>query len=194
MKSLDLDTPLGTMLQALIAHRSAVVAAHTNLDSVQGGVNDILAAHLSLDHIAILQPSLHDAQCGLGRVGTLPSPAALGDLAASIKVGMAIPHVRYAGDPHLQVHHVALCSGSGSGMTAAFLRSDAQVFITGDVRYHDALEIEGHGRGVIDIGHFESEHIVLEALARRLTEQMTLRRLDVTVETCATERTPFRTI
>lgn len=194
LPALDLDTPLGAMLQALFAHRIAVLSAHTNLDSVAGGVNDVLASLLALEGITVLQPAAHDAQCGLGRIGRLSSPAALGDLAATIKAVMTLPHLRYAGDPRLPVHLAALCSGSGSSLTAAFLRSDAQVFITGDVRYHDALEILAHGRGVIDIGHYESEHIVLESLANRLAAQMAMRGLAVEVEACISESAPLRTI
>lgn len=194
LAALDLDTPLGRMLQTLVAERTALIAAHTNLDSVEGGVNDILAGTLMLDSVAILQPSPHDARCGLGRIGSLSKPMALGDLAAAIKTRMALPDLRFAGDPTLRIHHVALCSGSGSSLIEAFLGTEAQVFVTGDVRYHDAREIEAHGRGVIDIGHYASEHVVLEVLARRLADHITERGLAVAVEVCSSERAPFQTI
>jgi len=44
LRSLDLDTPIGGLLQELLRQHIAVISAHTNLDSVQGGVNDILAS------------------------------------------------------------------------------------------------------------------------------------------------------
>lgn len=192
--ALDLDTPLGAMLQTLITDRVALVSAHTNLDSVQGGVNDVLAGRLNLEAVSVLQPSPHDGQCGLGRIGRLAKPVSLGDLALAFKQAMALPSLRFAGDPKLPVQQVALCSGSGSGLIDAFLQTDAQVFATGDVRYHEAREIEAHGRGVIDIGHYESEHIVLEALARRLTEEITRGGWAVAVQVCTTERAPFQTV
>ena len=68
------------------------------------------------------------------------------------------------------------------------------MFVTGDVRYHDAREIEAHGRGVIDIGHYASEHIVLEALAQQLAGHITARGLAVAVEACTSESAPFQTI
>lgn len=194
LPALDLDTPLGAMLQALVTDRLALISAHTNLDSVKGGVNDILAGMLRIDPVTPLQPSLHDAQCGLGRIGSLTAPTALWDLAAVVKKRMALPSLRFAGDPTLQVHQVALCSGSGSSLIEAFLNTGAQVFVTGDVRYHDAREIEAHGRGVIDIGHYESEHIVLEVLAGQLREHLNARGLTVAVEACAGESAPFQTI
>ncbi len=194
LMTLDIDGPMGRILEALFEHRIAVIAAHTNLDAVHGGVNDVLASLLAMDDMALLQPSERDPSCGLGRVGRIASRSSLAELAVVIKDRMALPHVRFAGSPELQVSRVALCSGSGSSLIGAFLASDAEVFITGDVRYHDAREIEAHGRGVVDVGHFESEHIILDVLTNKLTEQMISRGMDVRVEACGGERAPFTTI
>jgi dinuclear metal center YbgI/SA1388 family protein len=194
LRILDIDEPLGRTLEALLVNRIAVIAAHTNLDAVRGGVNDVLASQLEMGDVAILQPSERDASCGLGRIGRISTPSTLGELAAMIKNRMGLPHIRFAGSPELQVRRVALCSGSGSSMLAAFLASEAEVFITGDVRYHEAREIEAHGRGIVDVGHFESEHIILDVLTDKLTEQMVARQLDVSVEACVGERAAFQAI
>lgn len=194
LRALDLDTPLGRVLHELLRHNIAVISAHTNLDSVQGGVNDILASFLAVDHLTVLQPIQENAYCGLGRIGNLAVRTTLANLAAEIKSRMRIPHIRFAGDPQLPVHRVALCSGSGSSLLKAFLASDAQLYITGDVRYHEAREVEAHGRGVIDIGHYESEHIILESFAKQLAGQMSAGGLDIVVEACLCEQAPFKTI
>ena len=194
LRTLDFDAPIGRTLEALLVNRIAVIAAHTNLDAVRGGVNDVLASQLEMDDVAILQPSERDASCGLGRIGRIPTPITLGELAAGIKNRMGLPHIRFAGSPELKVRRVALCSGSGSSMMGAFLASEAEVFITGDVRYHEAREIEAHGRGIVDVGHFESEHIILDVLTDKLTEQMVARQLDVSVEACVGERAAFQAI
>ena len=194
IRTLDLDTPLGDTLRELMIHRIAVIAAHTNLDSVQGGVNDILASFIPLEEVAVLQPVDQDEFNGMGRIGTLTVPKSLGDLATMIKTSMGISAVRLAGDPDLMVRRVALCSGSGSSLMGAFLKSGADVYITGDVRYHDAREIEANGRGIIDIGHYESEHIVLDSLAALLSDRLESKGLDVVVTACQDEQTPFRSI
>jgi len=194
LRVLDLDTPLGRILEVLFAQRIAVIAAHTNLDAVPGGVNDVLASYLPLEEVCMLLPADHDSDGGMGRVGRLVDRTSLEELGAYLKTRMALPHIRFAGDPQLKVRRVALCSGSGSSMVGAFLASDADVFVTGDVRYHDAREIESHGRGVIDVGHFESEHIILDVLTQKLAEQMIARGLEVCVEACAVERPPFQTL
>ena len=194
IRTLDLDTPQGVVLQELIANQIAVITAHTNLDSVQGGVNDVLAALLTLEEVTVLQPADPTDLSGLGRLGNLEMPITLGDLATMLKTRLGLTAVRYAGNPELTARRVALCSGSGSSMIEAFIKSGADVFITGDVRYHDAREIEFHGRGVIDIGHFESEHIVLESLATQLTDRLAAQGLKVTVSACQDETAPFRTV
>jgi len=194
LRALDLDTPLGEILQELMRHQIAVISAHTNLDSVQGGVNDILASFLAVDGLTVLQPAAEDVDCGLGRIGSLPARTTLADLATEIKARLAIPHIRFAGDPQLPVHRVALCSGSGSSLLKTFFTSGAQVYITGDVRYHDAREVEAHGLGVIDIGHYESEHIILESFAKQLADQMRADGLDISVEACLCEQPPFTTV
>jgi dinuclear metal center YbgI/SA1388 family protein len=194
LRFLDLDTPLGNMLQDLCVHRIAVIAAHTNLDSVRGGVSDILSSSLEIEHTTVLQPSKQGDDCGLGRIGNLAATMRLDELSTAIKSRLALPFVRFAGNPDLVVRRVALCSGSGSSLIEAFLASDAQVFITGDVRYHDARTIEWHGQGVIDIGHYESEHIILDTIAAQLAERITGAGLKATVAACQSERAPFTTI
>ena len=54
--SLRQDTPQGELLCRIVQNKIAVIAAHTNLDSAQGGVNDALAAALGLKQTA---PLLH---------------------------------------------------------------------------------------------------------------------------------------
>lgn len=194
LRALDFDTPLGRVLDVLFAQRIAVIAAHTNLDAVYGGVNDALASYFPLEDVRLLAPAGHDSDGGMGRLGRLANRTCLAALAASLKDRMALPHIRFAGNPQLPVQRVALCSGSGSSMIGDFLKSDADVFVTGDVRYHDARAIESYGRGVIDVGHFESEHIILEGLTQNLADQMRSRGFDVCVAACVGERSPFQTL
>ena len=195
LRKLDLATVSGALMQRLIEHRVAVVTAHTNLDSVQGGINDILTEILGLSNISVLQPAATDEpHCGLGRVGELAQPVPLGTLAADIKQGMGLSQIRYAGDPQQRVARVAVCSGSGSSLLEVFLASPAEVFVTGDVRYHDARDIEAHRRGIIDIGHFESERIIVQHLAERLSAWLAAEGLRASVERAESEATPFKSV
>lgn len=69
--------------------------------------------------------------------------------------------------------------------------SGAQVYISGDLRYHDAREAEAAGLGLIDIGHFASEHLIVEPLAEQLRKILSETGADVKVEAYLLENDPF---
>jgi putative NIF3 family GTP cyclohydrolase 1 type 2 len=174
-----------------------VYAAHTNLDSAPGGLNDALAECIGLEAVEALAPvsdstmAAASAVAGLGRVGRLRQPTDLARLARRLKQQFAGSAVRRVGEPGLVVERVALCTGSGGGLVGRFLASGAQAYLTGDLRYHEARAIEAAGKGAVDIGHFASEHIVVDHLGRRLEEVLTARALSVEVEACRLEVDPF---
>ena len=111
--------------------------------------------------------------------------------AKMIKEKLKLRHVKYAGDPALSVKKVAVCSGSGTSLLADFFTSGAQVFVSGDLRYHDARDAEFAGLGLIDIGHFHSEHFIVEALAKRLAGIFSDSEMNLTVKACDLEKDPF---
>ncbi len=128
---------------------------------------------------------------GLGRVGCLARPLPLKRFAQQAKTRLNLRSLRLAGSPALSVRRVALCSGSGAGLLEAFLASDADCFLAGDLRYHDARAIEEAGRGLLDVGHFASEHPVVASLAERLQQVLCADRFQVQVEACGMEQDPF---
>jgi putative NIF3 family GTP cyclohydrolase 1 type 2 len=89
---------------------------------------------------------------------------------------------------------VAVSTGSGSSLLPCFLSSASEVFITGDLRYHDVREIEAAGRCAIDIGHFHSEHLMAAAVAQRIQKALVRRRARIRVQAYPDEKEPFRTI
>jgi dinuclear metal center YbgI/SA1388 family protein len=201
LRHIDLNTPLGGIIDRAIRHRLAVYSAHTNLDRVADGLNDILAHRIGITHIqpldspterggGIQSPSEAENQ-GLGRIGRLPQTLTLEKLALELKKRLALDHVRIAGDPALPVQRVAICTGSGSGFLEQFLQSGAEVYITGDLRYHDAREAEAARVGLIDVGHFSSEHLMVKAVVDRLQERLAACDFNVAVSACDNERDPF---
>ena len=55
-------------------------------------------------------------------------------------------------------------------MVKDFLASGAQVFISGDLNHHAALDIAASGRALVDIGHFASERIIVSRLCDQIRE------------------------
>ena len=62
------------------------------------------------------------------------------------------------------------------------------------MRYHDARAVESANLGLIDIGHFASEHIMVEVLAQRLSTQLSRMKLSTSVQAYRGEKDPFVTL
>jgi dinuclear metal center YbgI/SA1388 family protein len=132
-----------------------------------------------------------EASAGLGRVGSFDSPLSLKDLAERVKEVFGMQVVRVVGDLDMPVRRVAVCTGSGASLMKAFYKSGADVFISGELKYHDARTVEEKGLGLVDAGHFGTEHFVGPLLTRVLKEKFKERGLDVAVVASAIEKDPF---
>lgn len=128
---------------------------------------------------------------GLGRVGELPRELSLKALAQRAKAALQTDLVRVVGDANLAVSKVALCTGGGGSLLGAFLGSGAQVYITGDVRYHEARTVEQTGKGLIDVGHFASERIVVNHLVAELQGRLADQRPAISIQVATCEKEPF---
>lgn len=193
IKSLDFSSPLGNLIEIATKNDLAIYAAHTNLDRSRGGVNEILAEKLGISEIRAMEADPNDAfDFGLGFSGELPRPFDFGDLCRHVAKCLGIGWLRAAGNPGVPVSRVAVCAGGGRSMVGAFLASDAQVFITGDLGHHDARDIADHGRACIDAGHFATEHPGVEALSQRLYPALAANGVEILLH--PTEKDPFHPV
>jgi dinuclear metal center YbgI/SA1388 family protein len=197
LQRIDVQSPVGSILQTVLTAQIAIYAAHTNLDCAPEGVNAILAQRIGLTDLVPLVATRCDQMkpnAGLGRVGRLSVPLTLRQFAREIKNEFNLNTLKICGDPQLEIRQVALCSGGGSSVLNEFLASNAQVFVSGDLRYHDARTVADHRRGLIDLGHFASEQIMIDAVARQLQNQARSSGWTLTIEPCHIERDPFQYI
>ena len=109
-------------------------------------------------------------QIGAGMVGVLPQLMAEGDFLAHVKKQMKTECIRHTVLRGRAVQRVALCGGSGSFLLPEAIRSGADIFITGDYKYHQFFDAE---REIIiaDIGHYESEQFTSEIFEAILKEK-----------------------
>jgi dinuclear metal center YbgI/SA1388 family protein len=201
LRSVDFGSAPGKSIQMAARNQLAIFAAHTNFDSAAGGLNDALARKIGLTHLKILdktgdsddinpmQPS--GENWGLGRIGDLAESQDLRSFALDIKKKLGLTSVKVTGDFSLIIDRAAVCTGSGSSLMNAFLAADAQAFISGDLRYHDAKNTQTAAKGLIDIGHFASEHLIVDVLTQKLTTLLKDKDVDVTVKACRLEKDPF---
>ncbi len=98
---------------------------------------------------------------GAGMIGELPEPKEEMALLRQIKTTFdckAIKHTNLLNQP---VKTVALCGGAGSFLLSKALAARADLFISGDFKYHDFFEAENKIL-IADIGHYESEQFTKE--------------------------------
>ena len=188
LKNVRLDRPMGRRLNALIKHDIAVFAAHTNLDSALGGVNDVLAAKLGLVDVKPLDETALNPT--LGRLGRLTTAMSAVEFAEHVKRALGADYVRLSDAGDFPIKKVGICGGAGADfiMNAKFYGADA--FVTGDVKYHEAQSAVDNGIHVIDAGHFATEHPIVEVIANRLRAEFP--QIEVTV--CDVEADVFSVI
>ena len=144
------QTPQARIVEMAIKHDIAIYSAHTNLDSVVGGINTSLAERLGLIDCRLLTES------GLGAIGRLPKPVNYLDLIGTIRAKLDCTYVRYTRPAKEQVQTVALCGGSGAEFIDEAINQGADVYLTADCKYHEFQDADGR-IGLIDIDHWYSE-------------------------------------
>lgn len=269
-QSIDLNKPLGKVIDAAIKGDISIYSAHTNLDKAKGGVNDQLARVLGLKDVKTLLPEQHnlyklvvfvpktaeimvkqalgdigsgvvgnyshcsfaapgegnfkplhgatpaigeidsltsveevrlevlvranvlagavsamlkahpyeevaydvyplknsDDSFGLGRIGTLKAPVKLSKFIDICRKNLRV-QPRVAGNVD-SVQKVAVCGGSGAGLISTAKKADADLLVTGDIKYHDAWLTKDLNFCVIDCGHDATEKIVLKFIKKYL--------------------------
>lgn len=154
-----------------------IYCAHTNMDNTPGGVSWRMASKLGMTDVAILDPHPTGdtradgmpvlAGCGVvGNITPMPAPRFL----ALLKATFDVDAVRYSGCTNKEVSRVALCGGAGGFLIDKAVQCGADVFVTGDMRYHDFLD---HNRDILmaDIGHYESEQYTKEIFLEIIQEK-----------------------
>lgn len=105
---------------------------------------------------------------GAGRLGALPQPLPLRTLAQTAARALRVPAAQFVGDPARQVRRAAVVCGAGGSMLEDALQAGADVFLTGEMRFHDLLAAEAAGVAVVLAGHHATERHGVERLAERL--------------------------
>lgn len=114
----------------------------------------------------------HQEGYSFGKVGELSEPMDLKSFAEHLKKTLSIPYLRMIGhrDP---IGKVAVFSGSFDGDLKLFHSSGADILVTGDIKYHTALDTEEAGYCIADCGHFNTEVMILNTLETVIKQHFT---------------------
>jgi len=107
---------------------------------------------------------------GSGMVGDLSSEMELEPFLQHLKESMELKVIRHTKDVGKKIKRVALCGGAGSFLLGAAKAAGADIFITGDFKYHEFFDAENE-IVIADIGHYESERFTVDLLADNIREK-----------------------
>ncbi len=181
----------------LIDQRIGLYVLHTAFDAHPQGTSHLLAKELGCTEIAPLIPHPEHSTAGMGALGTLASPCTLAELAENLRdaCNASVVRVSCPADSSLEgeVSKVAILGGSGMSFYDAALRSGADAYITGDVRYH-AFHAANDGVPILDPGHAESEAFVVSGMAKLIKNVVDSLSRDISILEITESTNPVRYI
>lgn len=188
VKNLSTDTYEGEVLSILYKNNIALYCAHTSLDIASGGVNDVLCEKLMLNNVSLVsEMNVLGETVACARKGDLPHDFSKGELIEYIKnITGAKKLDYYLLDKTYK--KIALCTGAGEEFA---FDSDADVFLTGEIKYHTALEMKRQNISFIAAGHYFTEVHIAEGLSRYLQKQFNMLQYSVEVIKSETNTNPF---
>lgn len=167
---IDANTVIGHQAISLIKNGITVYSAHTSFDSAFGGNNDYLAELLDLQKVRKLKVwTPKGDQELIGRMGSFHDECTLAEAASLVEKVLDLKEkVRLVGNPTQSVKKVALCTGAGGDTIASLSLEDCDLYITGDVKHHQAQMAKEMGLAVIDAGHYGTESIFVKNFSNQL--------------------------
>ena len=160
LKKISSDDLVGRAVIKAIKNGISIYAAHTNADKVLSGVSGAMARRLGLENVSILADEGDGT--GLGVVGILPQPLTSRQALELVKEKFGLKVVKSSKPVEGPVTKVAMCGGSGASLIKAAQKAGAQLYISGDISYHNFFTQNDFM--IMDIGHYESEIDIVEIL------------------------------
>ena len=186
LKKIEPKDEMGRIIFKAIKNNLLLYSMHTNMDSGTFGGNWLFAKKLELSDIVVLEPKIDVAEperdsadmaiykdgvglpsVGLGRVGNLPHAMSARQFFDFLKDKLNVSRVRYSGDTEREIKRVAVCGGAGNSLIDTALRSHADAYVTGDLKYHDFFRADNRML-MVDLGHFETECFIKDILFNEL--------------------------
>ncbi len=169
-KQILTSTVQGRLIREALLADLHVIACHTNLDVVPGGVNDALASRLGLlDTVPLIGRDCAE-DCGFGRLGVLAEAMAGQAFMAHLAAVLEQPDILVAGRLPESIERLAVCGGSCGDFGPQAQAAGAQLLITSEVKHSQARWAEDAGFCLVDCGHFATENVVVPLLYEKIAD------------------------
>ncbi|SFE43403.1 Nif3-like dinuclear metal center hexameric protein [Peptostreptococcus sp. D1] len=174
----DTDTK-GALAIKLIENNIAVYCMHTNYDIAFGGLNDYFLTLMGIENCGVLDPiSSYDdyengRMFGLGRIGKLKKSTTIEKFIIALKARLKLNTIRFVGkNINSSVKSIAVVTGAGAEYFEMIARSNIDVLVTGDMKYHQAVDAYELDVNVLDLGHYGTEYIFSDAIKKYIDEEI----------------------
>ena len=148
LKRLDLSKYPSNLLAKMIKKDIALIAMHTNFDKTH------LNRYVFEKILGLSIDKINDFICSSQKKFSKD------ELLALIKSRLGLKQLKVV-NPKNIIHSVALTTGAGASLLDFI---DADCFLTGDIKYHDAMKALSEDKMMVDIGHFESEQFFVDVM------------------------------
>lgn len=189
--SITNETLQGTKILKLVENKINLYSAHTNFDSVSGGLNDIIVELLGFDRGDIIEAN--GEHSGIGRFIQLSNSVTLDSLCSIIKDKLGIKNLRYCGRDDAKISKVAIINGSGQDFFESSRKLGSECIITGDTSYHYVSDYNELGMCIIDAGHFGTEWPAVKVAASRLQNILNKKELNINIYVSNCNVDPYKT-
>jgi hypothetical protein len=134
-------------------------------------VKAMIEAHpyeeVAYDIIPLKNTNPHE---GAGMIGSLERPMETKAFLTLLKDRFRCEIIRHTALCKTEIHTVAFCGGSGSFLLEKAKAKKADIYITGDFKYHDFFDAENQII-IADIGHYESEQFTIDLIGELVKEK-----------------------
>ncbi len=182
LKAVDSETPEGRMVIEAVKNEICVYSCHTPFDKAPGGNNDSAAGRLGLTSVKNLRgeplkglSAMEERRdpADIGRTGRFREPVTFREAIERVLEAFEISlrQIRATGCLDKKVTRVGICTGAGAELITMAAEAGCELFITGDVKYHQARMAEDMGMCLIDAGHYGTEKFFGEDMRGLLDEK-----------------------
>lgn len=172
-----------SIIMSLINNRISVYSSHTSFDKIKGGNNDIVAEKIGLlsltnlkgEGIASPQKMIEaNSDADIGRIGEFKSPIKFKQVIEKVSEGLelSIRQLRITGSLDREISKVGICTGAGVDLASMAFESGCDLFITGDIKHHEAHEAIQNDKCLLDAGHYGTEKFFADAMKHILKKEL----------------------
>lgn len=171
LRNLGLNSYRGGIIKKLILNDISCYSMHTNYDSAKGGMNAIVAEMLGLSNCRNIVETDAEMEAGFGMVGELENTEETDDFVENVKSIFKLDYViEYVFNNENKIKKAAFCGGAGSELIAQASNLDADIYLTGDIKHHDAQLAYELGLNLLDVTHYGLEKVFIDHMAEVISD------------------------